>query len=253
MEKFKETKLVPLSAFKNDVKPVTDWPKCGSKPVLDEHDQIVERNIVYIVDADARASTELSSALSDLDCDIEQFSDCASFVAYYRPGRFGCLIVDALQLADHGLDLIGSLKEDGQNLHTIVISDDPSSAMIVQTMRAGAFDFIEKQHLDDRLAQSIRSALNEQARLSRVIDHRAKNVARLATLTPREREIMEHVLAGHPSKNIAYDLGISQRTVENHRASISRKLETKNLSALIHKVLSTRSETGVQTPPASNP
>jgi len=109
--------------------------------------------------------------------------------------------------------------------------------MVVQAMKAGASDFIEKPIGRSDLLASVERALEEARDSSKLFARRETAAERIAGLTPRQRQIMELVLAGHPSKNIAADLSISQRTVENHRASIMRKTGAKSLPALARLAL----------------
>ncbi len=197
----------------------------------------VQRDIVYLVDSDSAFCSEMESKLLDAGCDVENFSDCAAFLAYYRPGRAGCLVVDSLLLGVHGTDLISTLKDNGAYLPTIVTSTQMTCTLVVQAMRAGAFDIVEKPVFCQNMMMSLRPALLEQERQTRLQVAQTNAMSRISTLTSRQHQIMELVIAGHPSKNIAADLGISQRTVENHRAAIGRKTGSKSLSALIRTAL----------------
>jgi two-component system CheB/CheR fusion protein len=130
------------------------------------------------------------------------------------------------------LELLIRLRETGDAVPVVIITGSGDLAMAVQAMKLGAADFIEKPIGGDELLASVERAL-AQSHDSDVAEA-WRDVAKgsLATLTARQREIMDMVLAGHPSKNIAADLGISQRTVENHRASIMHKTGAKSLPAL---------------------
>ncbi len=118
-----------------------------------------------------------------------------------------------------------------------MITGNSDVAMAVQAMKAGAADFIEKPIGAAELLASIDRALELSRDSRKIVAWQADAAAHLATLTPRQRQIMELVLAGHPSKNIAADLGISQRTVENHRASIMKKTGSISLPALARLAL----------------
>jgi len=130
-----------------------------------------------------------------------------------------------------GLDLLQRLKNEGARLPAIMITGQGDVPMAVEAMRAGAADFIEQPIRRDELFASIDRALE------RTRDSAKTSGARLAGVTARQRQIMELVLAGHPSKNIAADLGVSQRTVENHRAAVMKKTGSHSLSALIRLAL----------------
>ena len=118
-----------------------------------------------------------------------------------------------------------------------MITGDGDVPMAVQAMKAGACDFIEKPIGSDELLACIQRALEQPQDATTVSESREVAVACLAGLTPRQRQILDLVLAGQPSKNIAVDLGISQRTVDNHRAAIMRKTGSKSMPALVRTAL----------------
>ena len=137
----------------------------------------------------------------------------------------------------NGLELLQRLRDDGHLLPAIMITGASDVAIAVQAMKAGALDFIEKPIAFGDLLASVERALEQSRDSHELCVWRETATNRVASLTPRERQIMELVLAGCPSKNIAADLGISQRTVENHRASIMRKTGSKSLPALARLAL----------------
>jgi two-component system CheB/CheR fusion protein len=136
-----------------------------------------------------------------------------------------------------GLALLQRLKGEGSRLASIMITGQGDVPMAVEAMRAGAADFIEKPIRRDELFASIERALEQTRDSAKLSVQREAASTRLAGLTARQRQIMKLVLAGHPSKNIAADLGISQRTVENHRAAAMKKTGSHSLSALIRLAL----------------
>ena len=136
-----------------------------------------------------------------------------------------------------GLELLQRLKTEGLRLPAIMITGDGDVPMAVRAMRAGATDFIEKPVGREELLAAIERALEQTRDSAKLSAWREAAAARIAALTTRQRQIMDLVLAGHPSKNIAADLGISQRTIENHRAAIMKKTGSKSLPALIRLVL----------------
>jgi two-component system CheB/CheR fusion protein len=136
-----------------------------------------------------------------------------------------------------GLELLRRLREAGHPLPAIMITGNSDVPMAVQAMKAGAADFIEKPVGSGDLLASIERALEQSQDSSKLFAWRERAAGHVADLTAREREIMELVLSGQPSKNIAVDLGISQRTVENHRASIMKKTGSKSLPALARLAL----------------
>ncbi len=193
-----------------------------------------DRAVVYLIDAaDCRATRELCEQIG---YEVETFVDVPTLLADRRPAARRCLLIDMTRLDGRGFDCLERLGDD-DSLPCIVMSDAATYPMAVRAIRAGAFDFIEKPINRELFAASLEGALNQSARTSKSSTLRKTAAASIATLTQRQHEIMDLVIAGHPSKNIAADLGISQRTVENHRASICRKTGSRNLSALIHTAI----------------
>jgi two-component system CheB/CheR fusion protein len=191
-----------------------------------------ETRLVYVVDDDADIRSSLRYVLEEDGKTVESFADAESFLAAYQAGNEGCLLIDANLPGMSGIELLESLHTAGNLMPAIVFTGNGDVAMAVAAMRAGALDFIEKPVARDVLLESIDRALR-QSHDSELVKHEREAAARkIAGLTPRQLQIMELVLAGHPSKNIAADLGISQRTVENHRAAIMRKTATKSLPGL---------------------
>ena len=165
------------------------------------------------------------------------FSDASSFLEAYRPGRKGCLLVDALMPGMSGIELIERLKREGHDIPAIVITGNGAVPMAVEAMKAGAVDFIEKPVGSDELRSTVARAFERAHDTSALSASRETATTCLASLTGRQRQILDLVLAGHPSKNIAADLGISQRTVDNHRAAIMKKTGSRSMPALVRTAL----------------
>jgi two-component system CheB/CheR fusion protein len=146
-------------------------------------------------------------------------------------------LVDVTMPGMSGIELIERLKAEGHQLPTIVITGNGAVPMAVQAMKAGAVDFIEKPVGHQELLASVKRALDQTRDSAKLSACRETAARRVASLTRRQRQILDLVLAGHPSKNIAADLGISQRTVDNHRAGIMRKTGSKSLPALIRTAI----------------
>jgi two-component system, chemotaxis family, CheB/CheR fusion protein len=186
-------------------------------------------------------TTAVGEAIADLlqedGYSVQLFTDGAAFLEAYRPGSHGCLLVDALMHGMSGVALIERLKSDGDDLPAIVITGSGAVPMAVKAMKAGAVDFIEKPVGHEELLASVKRALDQTRDTATLSARRDKAALSVANLTARQHQILDLVLAGHPSKNIAADLGISQRTVDNHRAAIMRKTGSKSLPALIRTAL----------------
>jgi two-component system, chemotaxis family, CheB/CheR fusion protein len=196
-----------------------------------------ENSIVYVVDDDDQVRGAIRVVLEDSGRQVETYASCEAFLQAFRPGISACLLVDAYLPGMSGLDLLKKLRADGHHLPAIMITGDSDVAIAVEAMKAGALDFIEKPIGRDELVHSIDRALELAVDSQKLAQWRTSAATHLAGLTPRQRDVMERVLAGHPSKNIAADLGISQRTVENHRASIMKRTGSKSLPALARLAL----------------
>ena len=191
--------------------------------------------VAYIIDDDPGIRATIRAVLEDDGRMVQDFASAEAFLAAYPAVGDGCLLLDAHLPGMSGIALIDTLRGRGDHLPTILITGRGDIGLAVRAMRSGACDFIEKPVGRTKLLASVARAIDDshQIRLSDA-DHE-EAAAHIAGLTARQREIMDLVLAGHPSKNIAADLGISQRTVENHRAAVMRKMGTRSLPELARK------------------
>jgi two-component system CheB/CheR fusion protein len=199
--------------------------------------------VIFIVDDDSHVRAGIRKVLETDGRNVEDYASCEAFLAAYRPGREACLLVDAYLPGMSGLELLQQLSHASPLLPAIMITGNSDVHMAVQAMKAGALDFIEKPFDQGELLASIERALEQSRDTGKLAAWSEAAASRIATLTQRQRQIMDLVLAGHPSKNIAADLGISQRTVENHRASIMKKTGAKSLPALARLALAAASNT----------
>ncbi|MEJ0047968.1 MAG: chemotaxis protein CheB, partial [Rhodospirillales bacterium] len=194
-------------------------------------------SVTYIVDDDRQLREAIRSVLEEDGRAVEDYASGEAFLEAYHPGPPACLLIDAYLPGMNGIELLQHLKANNHFLPAIMITGNSDVAMAVQAMKAGASDFIEKPIGGDELLASIDRALEQARDSSQAYAERENAAGHLAGLTPRQHQVMDMVLAGHPSKNIAADLGISQRTVENHRASIMRKTGSRSLPALARLAL----------------
>ena len=192
---------------------------------------------VFVVDDDRAIREAMRDLLHESGYAVELFGDGPAFLEAFRHGREGCLLVDALMPGMNGIELIERLKAEGHRLPAIVITGNGAVPMAVQAMKAGAVDFIEKPVRPEELFASLERALDRTRDSAKLSASRNAAATQVASLTTRQRQILDLVLAGHPSKNIAADLGISQRTVDNHRAAIMKKTGSKSMPALIRTAL----------------
>jgi two-component system CheB/CheR fusion protein len=196
-----------------------------------------EPPVIFIVDDDAIVRESIRAVLEEDGRIVEDYATCEAFLESYRPGREACLLVDAHLPAMNGLELLQRLHTIGARLPAIMITGDGDVPLAVQAMKAGASDFIEKPISRNELLASVEHAFELSRDATKLSAWHDEAANRVAGLTPRQRQIMALVLAGHPNKNIAADLEISQRTVENHRASIMRRTGSRSLPALARLAL----------------
>ncbi len=192
---------------------------------------------IFVVDDDVNVRQTMRELLQAVGRHVESYASGEEFLEAYHPGGDGCLLVDAGMPGMSGLEVMQQLKAGGHPLPAIMITGNGDVPMAVQAMRAGAADFIEKPIGREELLASIERAMEQRRDSAKLSAWREAAAARIGTLTTRQRQIMDLVLAGHPSKNIAADLGISQRTIENHRAAIMKKTGSKSFPALIRLAL----------------
>ncbi|HXP04899.1 MAG: response regulator FixJ [Solirubrobacterales bacterium] len=192
---------------------------------------------VYIVDDDAAVRDSLSVLLDACGYQVRTFGLAQEFLDAASALPPGCLIADIRMPEMDGLELQRRLKERSLSFPTIVITGHGDVPLAVRAMKAGALDFIEKPYASQAILNSVAAAL---LRL-RAPDERDPSAvaatAKLDLLSPREREVLEGLLAGLPNKSIAYDLAISPRTVEIHRARVMDKMGARSLSELVRFAL----------------
>ncbi|MBT1450045.1 response regulator transcription factor [Glaciecola sp. XM2] len=189
--------------------------------------------IVYIVDDDEGIREGLSLLLETVGLPAQLFSSAQEFLDAYDEKQGGCLVLDIRMPRISGLDLQKILKERGFALPIIFITGHGDIPMAVEAMRHGAMDFIRKPFREQDLLDTINQALQVDAGQSKHQQERNAILNKLASLSEREREIFERVANGDMNKVIAYDLGISERTVEVHRSHVMKKLDAKTLPALV--------------------
>ena len=201
-----------------------------------------ESPVIFVVDDDSHIRDVIRSVLEEENYTVEDYADCELFLEADHSRREGCLLIDAYLPGMSGLELLERLKDAGDQLPSIMITGNSDVHMAVQAMKAGASDFIEKPIGHGELLASVERAVEHSRDTTKLSAWRQEATRHIAGLTARQRQIMDMVLAGHPSKNIAADLGISQRTVENHRAAIMKRTGSKSLPALARLALAADQE-----------
>jgi two-component system, LuxR family, response regulator FixJ len=192
---------------------------------------------VFVVDDDAAVRHGLRFMLRAAGYGVEAFPSARSFLEDYDPRRSGCLLLDVRMPQMTGLELQQQLNVRGWRIPVIFITGHGTVPLAIAAMKAGAFDFLEKPLREDPLLESIERALHWNDRAYEERLERATLQTRMASLTPRERDVFGLVAAGEPNKIIARNLGISFRTVESHRARIIEKLQARSLSDLIRMAI----------------
>ncbi len=192
------------------------------------------RPTIFVVDDESSVREAMRGLLREEGWAVEVYSSGEAFLEAYRRGREGCLVVDARMPRMSGLELLERLKTEGGGPPAIMITGHADIRLAVRAMKAGAMAFLEKPVQYDELVVNIERALELTRNSAALSSLRAEAARRIAGLTSRERQVVEMVVEGNPNKQIAYVLGISQRTVETHRATAMKKIGARTLSELIH-------------------
>lgn len=192
---------------------------------------------VFIVDDDEAVRDSLHLLMVSAGLSAQTFDSAQAFIDQFDPQRAGCLILDIRMPGMSGLELQDRLNDIGSVLPVIIITGHGDVPMAIRAFKSGIFDFIEKPFNDQVLLDCVQRAIEKDRENRTQIMHNADRDALLETLTAREREVLEHVVAGKANKVIAADLGVSQRTVEVHRAKVMEKLKVRSLAELVRLVL----------------
>jgi len=198
---------------------------------------MLPESIVFVVDDDRAIRDSLSWLLNSVGLSVRAYAKAADFLADHDPSQPGCLVLDVRMPGMSGLDLQAELARRGVELPTIVITGHAEVSMAVRAVKAGAIDFIEKPFSDQLLLDRVRQALEIDLEAREVRRRREDARRRLATLTTREREVLNLVVAGKANKEIASALGVSPKTVEVHRAHVMSKMCVDSLAELIRVTL----------------
>ncbi len=188
---------------------------------------------VFIVDDDPHFLDALALTLEVAGLRVEAHESARAFLAAYSPDRAGCLVADIRMPGMSGLELQRHLADGPDTLPIVFVTGHGDVAMASQAFRCGAVDFLEKPFEDRQLLESVHRALEKNRRERELLHRRTAVERRYAQLTPREREIMALVVSDLTSKEIAWRLRISPRTVEHHRAHVMLKLQATSLTELI--------------------
>lgn len=194
-------------------------------------------SLVHIIDDDEAVRHSLAFLLNTARLDVRTYESATAFLSALPSLDSGCIITDVRMPEVSGVDLLRRLKELNVGMPVIVITGHGDVQLAVEAMKIGAVDFIEKPFDDDMLLASVRSALSRWEKGARQEAERGSLLDKLASLSSREREVLEGLVAGKPNKVIAFDLTISPRTVEIYRANVMTKMNAGSLSELVRMAL----------------
>jgi two-component system response regulator FixJ len=192
---------------------------------------------VIVVDDDDAVRTSLRLLLKSVSLPVTGYASAQEFLPHYAAEQPGCLIVDVRMAGMSGLELQQELNSRGAMIPVIFITGHGDVARAVEAMQHGAFDFLTKPFRDDALLSCVNRALVKDAADRSEIRQRDHLVARFKTLTRRERDVLALVTSGKPNKVSAADLGVSQRTVEIHRARVMEKMQAGSLAQLVRMTI----------------
>jgi two-component system response regulator FixJ len=201
-----------------------------------------EAATVFVVDDNMSVRNSIFELLTSVSLPVETFATSEEFLAAYRPERPGCLLLDVRLKDENGLDLQDELQRRRSTLPVIVLTGHGNVPMSVRALKAGAFDFLQKPPPPAVLIERIHAAIENDRAAREAVSRRTEGLDRLASLTPREREVMLLLVAGGTSKEVAFDMGISVRTVEGHRRRILSKLHVTSAAQLVRVVMNARGD-----------
>lgn len=201
-----------------------------------------DQRLVHIVDDDPAIRRSVGFMLKTSGHKVETYESGAELLQNCSELHEGCILLDIRMPGMDGLEVQQALQARGVSLPVIIMTGHGDVALAVKAMKAGAVDFIEKPFEKDRLLSSLHEGFGRLSRKEATDDRQRDAEMRLRALTPRERDVLDGLAQGLPNKTIAYDLGISPRTVEIHRANLMVKLGVRSLSEALRIAFSARGE-----------
>ena len=193
--------------------------------------------IVHVIDDDDAMRNSLAFLFNSAKVPVETYDSATAFLDRLSGLKPGCVVTDVRMPGMSGIELLKRLRELRAPMPVIIITAHGDVPLAVEAMKYGATDFLEKPFDDDLLLAAVRAALSKQASEQEHQSARSAIEERLAKLSTRERQVLDGLVAGHPNKTIAYDLGISPRTIEIYRANVMTKMEAASLSDLVRMAL----------------
>ncbi|HJP67451.1 MAG TPA: response regulator [Sphingomicrobium sp.] len=202
----------------------------------------VEQRVVHLVDDDAAIRRSVSFMLKTSGHRVETYESGVDLLKSSSHLDQGCILLDIRMPGMDGLEVQQALLEKGVSLPVIIMTGHGDVTLAVKAMKAGAVDFIEKPFEKDALLSSLDEGYRRLSRKGATDDRMRDAEVRLQALTPRERDVLDGLAQGLPNKTIAYDLGISPRTVEIHRANLMTKLGVRSLSEALRVAFAAKGE-----------
>lgn len=191
---------------------------------------------VYVIEDDEAMRDSLSFLLSTAGIAVESFESASAFLASERRSA-DCIVTDVRMPGISGIELLQELRARGSTVPVIVITGHGDIAMAVAAMKIGASDFFEKPFDDQKFMEAIDAAVNHKHSLNPSTGDRARILEKIASLSARERQVLDRLVTGLPNKSIAFDLGISTRTIEVYRANLMSKMQARSLSELVRMAI----------------
>ena len=195
---------------------------------------------VYVVDDDEAVRDSLELLLKSDGKPVKTYESANAFLKDYSDKMAGCIVLDIRMPGMDGMELQKKLNEKHSILPIIFVTGHGDVPMAVDAMKEGAVDFIQKPYREEALLEKIEAALEQDLEQRKTLDEKQEIIRRVKSLTPREAEIMDRMIAGQANKVIAIELEISQRTVEIHRSRVMHKMGTHSLAHLVRMVLSVK-------------
>ena len=192
--------------------------------------------VVHVIDDDDSARQSLEFLIDCAGLKVRSYASAVEFLKAVPEMDHGCIVTDVRMPEMTGIELLARLKALGVRDPVIVITGHADVPMAIQAMKEGVADFIEKPFSDDAILGAIKAAVARQSDRAQADEERALVNERLASLSPREREVLDGLVEGHANKVIAFDLDISARTVEVYRANVMAKMHARSLSELVRMV-----------------
>lgn len=193
--------------------------------------------LVHVIDDDEAMRNSLSFLLKAANMDVRVYDSATAFIAGFKPEGRGCIVTDVRMPEMDGLELLRRLKASAVDLPVILITGHGDISLAVEAMKAGAVDFLEKPFEESKVLAAIEAALQKNENAATTTVEHARIRKSLDNLSARERQVLDGIIAGLPNKTIAFDLGISPRTVEVYRSNVMTKMGAHSLAELVRMTL----------------